>query len=61
MSGSESGRRIRRAVGAAAIILILIFTALAFTGYFNFYEWIIAALVVWVVANLIFRRYRKPP
>ncbi|MGD6805567.1 MAG: hypothetical protein ACQCN4_01215 [Candidatus Bathyarchaeia archaeon] len=46
----------KRAIGAVAIILILIFTVLAIMGYINFIVWVIADLIVAAVANMLLRR-----
>ncbi|MBT0158749.1 hypothetical protein G4O51_02060 [Candidatus Bathyarchaeota archaeon A05DMB-2] len=51
-----SARRKKNAVGVAAIALLLVFTVLAFAGVLSFIEWIVADLIVAVVANLILRR-----
>jgi hypothetical protein len=55
-SNSRSVRRKKNAVGVVAIALLLFFTVLAFAGTLSFMEWIVADLVVAVVANLILRR-----
>jgi hypothetical protein len=55
-SGLASARRTRRTVGAVAIALLLLFTVLAFIRIFSLLEWLIADVVVALVANLIFRR-----
>ncbi|MCW4046519.1 MAG: hypothetical protein NWE99_03020 [Candidatus Bathyarchaeota archaeon] len=51
-----SARRKKNAVGVIAIALLLVFTVLAFVDVLSFIEWIIADLIVAVVANLILRR-----
>lgn len=56
---SGSARQTKRMVGAVAIVLLIIFTALAFLGTVSFIEWLIGDLVVALVANLIFRRLGK--
>jgi hypothetical protein len=57
VAGNSSGsvRRKKNAVGVVAIALLLAFTVLAFAGVLSFIEWIIADLIVAVVANLILR------
>jgi hypothetical protein len=54
--GSVSVRRKKNMVGVFAIALLLVFTVLAFAGILSFIEWIIADLIVAVIANLILRR-----
>jgi hypothetical protein len=54
-SGLASARRTRRAVGAVAIALLLLFTVLAFIRIFSLLEWLIGDVAVALVANLIFR------
>jgi hypothetical protein len=51
-----SVRRKKNMVGMIAIALLLVFTVLAFADVLSFVEWIIADLIVAVVANLILRR-----
>jgi hypothetical protein len=53
--GSVSVRRKKNMVGVVAIALLLVFTVLAFARILSFIEWIIADLIVAVVANLILR------
>lgn len=53
---ADKTRNKKRAIGAIAVILLLIFTALAFLGYIPFLIWIIADLVVAGIANLLLRR-----
>lgn len=55
-SGLASARRTRRVAGAVAIALLLLFTVLAFIRIFSLLEWLIADVLVALVANLIFRR-----
>ncbi|MCW3999405.1 MAG: hypothetical protein NWE93_04115 [Candidatus Bathyarchaeota archaeon] len=57
----ESVRNKKRAVGAAAIVLLLIFTVLAILQYIDFLVWILADLVVAGVANLLLRRIGRRP
>jgi hypothetical protein len=56
---SESVRKKKRAVGAVAIVLLLVFTVLAFAQILSFIEWIVGDLVVALVANLIFKQLGK--
>ena len=53
---SDKTRNKKRAIGAIAIGLLLLFTVLAFLGYIPFLIWIIADLVVAGIANLLLRR-----
>ena len=53
--GSGSIRKKKNIVGIVAIALLLLFTALAIARILSFVEWIIADLVVAVVANLILK------
>ncbi len=53
---SDKTRNKKRAIGAIAIVLLLLFTVLAFLGYIPFLVWIIADLVVAGIANLLLRR-----
>ena len=52
---SRSIRRKKNVVGAIAIALLFLFTALAIARVLSFVEWIIADLVVALVANLILK------
>jgi len=54
-----SSTKNRKIVGAIAVVLLLLFTALALIGVFSFIEWIIADLVVVLFANLIFRILKR--
>ena len=53
---SEKTRNKKRAIGAIAITLLLVFTVLAILGYISFIIWIVADLVVAGIANLLLRR-----
>lgn len=53
-------RRKKNIVGIIAIALLLLFTILTLAGIITALEWIIADLVVAVIANLILRRIGKP-
>jgi hypothetical protein len=57
MAAENSGatRRKKRIVGMVAIALLLLFTALAVIGFISVLEWIIADLIVAVLANLILK------
>jgi len=55
-SGLIAARRKKRVVGAVAVALLLMFTVLAFIRIFSLIEWLLADLVVALVANLILRR-----
>ncbi len=59
MSETQKVRQTKRAIGAIAIALLLLFTVLALLGYIDFLVWIILDLVVALVANLLFRRLNK--
>jgi hypothetical protein len=61
-SGSAGARKTRVAVGAIAIAFLLLFTILGIVRVFSLGEWLLADVVVALVANLIFRtvgRQRK--
>lgn len=49
-------RRKKRTIGIIAIALILLFTVLAIAGDISFIAWIIADLVVALIANLLLKR-----
>lgn len=53
-------RKKKNIVGIIAIALLLLFTILTLAGIITALEWIIADLVVAVIANLILRRIGKP-
>jgi hypothetical protein len=59
--GYESGgrKKARATVGVFAITLLLLFTVLAMVGVLSAIEWIIADLIVALVANMIFRALKK--
>jgi len=57
--GSGSIRKKKNIVGIVAIALLLLFTALAVARILSLVEWIIADLVVAVVANLILKTIGK--
>jgi hypothetical protein len=54
-------RRKKRVVGAVAVALLLLFTVLALLQLISFMEWIIADLVVGLIANLMLRRIGRVP
>jgi hypothetical protein len=54
-----SVRRKKNAVGIVAIALLLVFTVLSFAGYLSFIEWVIADVIVALIANIILRRIGK--
>ena len=53
---SKKTRNKKRAIGAVAVALLLVFTVLAVLGYIDFVVWVILDLVVAAVANLLLRR-----
>jgi hypothetical protein len=58
----DSVRKTKNTVGIIAIVLLMLFTVLALIGVISSTVWIIADLIVAVVANVIFRvigRHRK--
>ncbi len=55
----EKIRRRKRAIGVTAIVLLLLFTVLAFMQVISFITWILADLVVAGIANLLLRRIGK--
>ena len=59
MAASNEVRRKKNLVGIVAIVLLLVFTMLAIVGFLPFLVWIIADLVVALVANVILRRIGK--
>ena len=52
---SSGVRKTKVIVGAIAIAFLLLFTILGITGFFNVGEWLIADIIVALVANLILR------
>ncbi len=58
-SGYDAVRKTKNIVGTIAIVLLMLFTVLAFLGIISSLEWIIADLIVALVANLLFRRVGK--
>ena len=49
-------RRRKRTIGIIAVVLLLIFTIFALLQYISLIEWLIADLVVGLVANLLLKR-----
>jgi quinol-cytochrome oxidoreductase complex cytochrome b subunit len=50
---------IKRVVGLIAIALILVFTILAILRFLSPVEWIVAEIIVALIANIIFRTVDK--
>jgi len=64
MSATESPKlvkksRIKKVVGLIAIALVVVFTILAILDVLSFLEWILAEIIVAVIANVIFRTVDK--
>jgi hypothetical protein len=62
MAGKNDLRAVRRKkhiVGAVAISLLLLFTVLAIVRVLSVLEWIIADLIVAVIANFMFKAIGK--
>jgi uncharacterized membrane protein len=53
---SDEKRRRKRTVGIAAIVLLLFLTILALLDFISLAVWIIADLIVALIANFLFRR-----
>jgi hypothetical protein len=53
---AERARRRKRSIGIIAVALLLFFTVLAIIGYISFIDWLIADVVVALIANLLLRR-----
>ena len=56
---SDSVRRKKNIVGMVAIALLLLFTILGFMHYLSVIEWVIADVVVALIANLVLRSIGK--
>jgi hypothetical protein len=54
-------RQKKRIIGVVAVVLLLLFTVLAFLGYLPFLLWIALDLVVAGLANLLLRRVDRKP
>jgi hypothetical protein len=50
---------IKRVVGSIAIALIVVFTILAILRFLSAVEWIVAEIIVALIANIIFRTVDK--
>jgi hypothetical protein len=57
----EKAAKQKKVVGAIAVALLILFTVLAFLTLIDGLVWIIAAVVVAGVANLLFRRIGREP
>lgn len=57
----DKARMQKRTVGVIAVVLLLVFTVLALLQYISLIVWIIADLVVALIANLLFRRIGREP
>jgi hypothetical protein len=57
----EKIRNRKRAIGAIAIALLLLFTVMALLGWISYIVWVLADLVVAGVANLLLRRVGRSP
>jgi hypothetical protein len=57
----EKIRNQKRAIGAIAIALLLLFTVMALLGWISYIVWVLADLVVAAVANLLLRRVGRSP
>jgi len=60
MSATESAKPVKRGgskriVGLIAIALVIVFTILFTIGILSFLEWIVAEILVALLANVIFR------
>jgi Mn2+/Fe2+ NRAMP family transporter len=51
--------RIKRVIGAVAVVLIVTFTILAILGIIIFAEWILAEIIIALIANIIFRTINR--
>lgn len=51
----DSVRKTKKTVGMIAIVLLMFFTVLALLGVISSTVWLIADVIVAVVANIIFR------
>jgi hypothetical protein len=58
-ANSAEIRRKKNTVGIIAITLLLLFTILTLTGIITPFDWIIADLIVAVIANLILKSIGK--
>jgi quinol-cytochrome oxidoreductase complex cytochrome b subunit len=58
-SNHAKSRRVKRVVGLIAIALIVVFTVLAILRILSSVEWILAEIIVALIANMIFRTVDK--
>jgi hypothetical protein len=49
----------KKVVGLIAIVLVIVFTMLFTIGILSFIEWIVAEILVALIANIIFRVVNK--
>ncbi len=54
-------KRKKNQIGIVAIVLLILFTVLAIVGWIPFLVWIVADLVVALVANMLLRRVGRSP
>jgi hypothetical protein len=64
MSATESAKPLKRGeskkvVGLIAIALVIVFTILFTIGILSFIEWIVAEILVALIANIVFRTANK--
>jgi hypothetical protein len=52
-------RKTQNLIGIVAIVLLVVFYLVEFFGYISFLEWLILAVVVFLVANFALRRVRN--
>jgi hypothetical protein len=57
----EKIRNKKRTIGAIAVTLLLIFTALFLLGYISSIVWVLADLFVAAIANVLLRRVGRRP
>lgn len=55
-SGSGDVRRKKQTIGYVGIVLVVLFLVLLFLGVLSLIEFLIAGLIVGLVANYVFRR-----
>ncbi len=61
MTAPNPNRKTQNIIGLVAILLLIVFYIVEFLGYISFLEWLILALIVFVVANFALRRVRNRP
>jgi hypothetical protein len=61
MSNSSTSDEVKKKqlIGVVAVAFLLAFTILGFLGYFSWFVWVIADLIVAGVANLLLRRISR--